>query len=235
MFCNGNLIERVDSFKYLGIFFDSTLNFQSHFEHICSRVSSAVGCLLFIKRFLNVHTFKTLLNVFVLSIIDYGLIIWGKIPETKIKILQSKINNILGSYFYPQICNRFQKINRIAHSCSHLNFTIPPINYFDLYEQCNILTVEERISYFYAIFSFKCIRYNHIPELHESFSQSARNQNIILPQHKSDFFEKSPTYQSSLIRNWLPNEAKELDVSLSGFKKTINKWLLNRRLDVSDS
>jgi len=152
LFCNGNLIERVDSFKYLGIFFDSTLNFQSHFDHICSRVSSAVGCLLFIKRFLNVHTFKTLLNAFVLSIIDYGLIIWGKIPETKIKILQSKINNIL-------------------------------------------------------------------------------------EQHKSDFFEKSPTYQSSLIWNRLPNEAKELDVSLSGFKKIINEWLLKRRLDVfvSDS
>ena len=167
------------------------------------------------------------------------MIIWGKIPETKIKILQSKINNLLGSYFYPQICNRFQKIRRIAHSYLDENIHIPSINYFELYEKCNILTVEERIIYFYAIFAYKSIRFNHIPEIHESFtfSQSARSQKIILPQHKSDFFEKSAIYQSSLIWNRLPNEAKELGISLSNVKKIINKWLLDRRLDVfvSDS
>ena len=160
LYCNGNVIERVESFKYLGVIFDPLLSFKIHFQHGCSRVSSAIGCLLFIERFLNLDTFKTLLNSFVLSIVDYGLIIWGNISDTNIRILQSKVNSLLGSYFYPQICNRFQKTNRIAHSYAQQLYKIPSINYFDLYEQCNILTTAERLTYFYAIFSFKYIRFN---------------------------------------------------------------------------
>jgi len=231
--CNGNIIERVDSFKYLGVYFDSSLNFKTHFNHVCSKVSSAVGCMLFIKRFLNLQTFCTLLNSFVISLIDYGLIIWGKISDTKIKILQSKVNNLLGSFFYPQICNRYQKINRIAHSYAQKSFHIPSINYFDLYEKCNILTIKERLVYFYAIFSFKSIRFNYVPELRDSFqfSNLTRSQNILLPQHKSDCFEKSVTYQASLVWNRLPNEAKVLGLSLCGFKNILNNWLLQQRLD----
>jgi len=189
--CNGNIIERVDNFKYLGIFFDSSLSFKFHFDYVCSRVSSAVGCMLFIKRFLNLDTFRTLLNAFVLSIIDYGLIIWGKVSDSKIKILQGKVNNVLGSFFYPQICNRFQRVNKIAHFYEHKSFQLPTINYYNLYEQCNIFTIEERLLYFYGIFCFKSIRNNHIPELKESFkfSHSARSQNISILQHHSDFFE----------------------------------------------
>ena len=75
--------------------------------------------------------------------------------------------------------------------------------------------------------------YNHIPELKESFkfSHSARSQNISILQHHSDFFEKSAIYQSALVWNRLPNEAKELGLSLSGFKGILTAWLLQRRLD----
>ena len=189
--------------------------------------------MLFIKRFLNLDTFRTLLNAFVLSIIDYGLIIWGKVSVSKIKILQGKVNNVLGSFFYPQICNRFQRVNKIAHFYENKSFQLPTINYYNLYEQCNIFTIEERLLYFYGIFCFKSIRNNHIPELKESFkfSHSARSQNISILQHHSDFFEKSAIYQSALVWNRLPNEAKELGLSLSGFKGILTAWLLQRRLD----
>ena len=96
-----------------------------------------------------------------------------------------------------------------------------------------MLTTKERLIYFYAIFVFKSIRFSQITELRDSFklSHSARNQIILIPQHKSDFFEKSAIYQSLLILNRLPNEAKDVELSLSSFKTILNNWLLHRRLD----
>ena len=65
LMCRGNEVELVNEFKYLGIIFDSLLHFNSHFDSVVSRVSSAIGCLLYIKRYLSLHTFKILLSSFV--------------------------------------------------------------------------------------------------------------------------------------------------------------------------
>ena len=46
--CSGNIIEYVTEFKYLGVIFDNTLSFDSHFHHVYKTVSAAVGCLMFI-------------------------------------------------------------------------------------------------------------------------------------------------------------------------------------------
>ena len=53
LMCNGDEIELVFEFKYLGVIFDSTFNFNCHFNNVVKRLASAVGCLIFLKRFLN--------------------------------------------------------------------------------------------------------------------------------------------------------------------------------------
>jgi len=232
LMCRGNEVELVNEFKYLGIIFDSLLNFNSHFNSVVSRVSSAIGCLLYIKRYLSLHTFKILLSSFVLSIIDYGFTIWGSICGSKINILQSKINFILGSFFHPQIVNKFQRLNRISHSVASLKFHSVSLNYFDMYEKCNILTVSERLKYFYAIFVFKSLQFSHVPELSEIFKgcQSSRSQNLILPSHQTKSYENSPVYQSMTLWNELPSAVKDFSLSLPKFVSFINSWLLEKRM-----
>jgi len=232
LMCRENEVELVNEFKYLGITFDSLLNFNSHIDSVVSRVSSAIGCLLYIKRFLSLHTFNILLNSFVLSIIDYGFTIWGNVCKSKLHILQSKINFILGSFFHPQIINKFQKLNRISHSISKLKYRSVSLNYFDLYEKCNILTVSERLKYFYAIFVFKSLQFTHIPELTNIFKgcQSPRSHNFILPFHHTEFYTKSVVYQSMSLWNDLPCGNKDLTLSLSKFLSLLNSWLIDKRM-----
>ena len=208
------------------------LNFNSHFNSVVSRVSSAVGCLLHIKRYLSLQTFKILLSSFVLSIIDYGFTIWGNICSSKIHILQSKINFILGSFFHPQVINKFQRLNRISHSVSNIKYHSVTLNYFDFYEKCNILTVSERLKYFYATFAFKSLKFLHIPELYEIFKgcQSPRSQTFILPSHYTKFYENSSVYQSMALWNELPNAVKDLSLTLPKFVSFINSWLLEKRM-----
>ena len=80
--CDGHTIKQVTHFKYLGVIFDEHFTFEKHFEHVSSRVSGAVGCILQMKRLVNVRMFKILINSFVFSIIDYCFPVWGKISQT---------------------------------------------------------------------------------------------------------------------------------------------------------
>ena len=230
--CRGEDIEYVSEFKYLGIIFDSCLSFHRHWEHVCGRVSSSVGCIMLLKRFINVQILKSLINSFIISHIDYGLIIWGTISDSLINVLQSKINSILGAFFYPQLINKYQKLNRIAHSVENLKFQKFSIDYMELHEKCNLLSVKERITYFYAMFAYRSIRFDWIPDLKVKFKfgQSQRNQTLLIPSHHSTFFTKSPIFQSILVWNKIPSEAKQSDLSLPKFTKLINQWLLNQRL-----
>ena len=106
------------------------------------------------------------------------------------------------------------------------------IDYMELHEKCNLLSVQERITYFYAIFAYRSIRFDWIPELKQNFKfgQSQRNQTLLIPFHRSSFFTKSPIFQSILVWNKISSEAKQSDLSLPKFTKLINEWLLNQRL-----
>ena len=231
--CRGNVSERVEEFRYLGIIFDSALSFNQHFDYVSHKVSSAIGCLHKLKRYISVETFRTLLNSFVLSIIDYGLIIWGSLCASKLDKLQSKINSLLGSYFFPNLVNKFQKISKIAKSYENHHYKIPKINYLDLYEECNILTVSERFKYFCAVFCYKSTRFDWIPELTNNFrpSNSTRNNNFLIPSHNSEFFKKSSFYQSIVVWNSLSSEAKDTTLSLRQFCRILNQWIIGKRLD----
>ena len=85
-----------------------------------------------------------------------------------------------------------------------------------MYEKCNILTVSERLKYFYAIFVFKSLQFSHVPELSEIFKgcQSSRSQYLILPSHQTKSYENSPVYQSLTLWNELPSAVKDFSLSL---------------------
>jgi len=75
----GNVIERVQTFKYLGILFETTLNLDSAMEHL----TTANRCLLFALnrhclelRIMNVKLRCDLFNMLVCSIANYACEVW---------------------------------------------------------------------------------------------------------------------------------------------------------------
>jgi hypothetical protein len=71
---NGNVIERVYEFKYLGLLLDPHLNFNLHFDSVLSKVSSR---LLGIKRHLSCQAMCSMINAYVHSYTDYCIDIWS--------------------------------------------------------------------------------------------------------------------------------------------------------------
>jgi len=75
--CNGNLIERVSVFKYLGVFIDEHFTFKDHYEHVLKRVCSSVGMIQRNRTLLTPHMLVLLINAYVNSITDYCVVVWG--------------------------------------------------------------------------------------------------------------------------------------------------------------
>ena len=73
---NGNNIERVTQFYFLGLILESNLSWNKHINHISLRVSKAIG-ILYRRKSMNV--LLTLYNTLVAPYFNYGILTWGSI------------------------------------------------------------------------------------------------------------------------------------------------------------
>ena len=223
-----NVIEYVASFKYLGVHLDSNLTFNPHYDHVLSKISSAIGCIQTIKRYLSVPLFSTIVNSFVYSVLDYCLPVYCTISETHKNVIQSKLESLLASYFYPTICNRFRRFYNIH---SNIRRRTIHINYNSLFEKCNLLKFRERIEYFNCVSAFNFLYTPYTPKLSGVFvrGKSYRCLNSSVPIHDCEFYTKSAYYQNIISWNQLNTQTKEMP-SLYSFKLSLDSFLLSRRV-----
>ncbi|EDO38149.1 predicted protein, partial [Nematostella vectensis] len=73
---NSKEIEQVDSFKFLGIYIDSKLNWQSHINIVCQKIAKNIGIIRYISRYLPQKALMTLYYSLVYPYLTYGNILW---------------------------------------------------------------------------------------------------------------------------------------------------------------
>ena len=74
---DGENVEIVSKFKYLGIWIDNKLNWESHLDYMCSKISQRLGVLKRVRPYINLDTAKMLYNATVLPIMEYNCVIWS--------------------------------------------------------------------------------------------------------------------------------------------------------------
>ena len=95
------LIERVDHFKFLGIYIDSCLTWDKHVFEICNKISKTVGILSVLKHKFPIRILLMIYNSLILSHINYGVTLWGFNNCNRLKQLQKKaIRYITNSSFF---------------------------------------------------------------------------------------------------------------------------------------
>lgn len=83
-------IERVDVIKDLGVWFDCKLNFKRHINITIAKANSVLSLIKrFAKEFNDLFVIKSLYTSLVLSIIEYGSIVWMPAFEIDIKRIES--------------------------------------------------------------------------------------------------------------------------------------------------
>ena len=123
---NGELLETIDSFNYLGIIFNYTGKFNMNREHLCGKALKALNVFInYCKKFdLKPSILFQLFDSFVGSIVSYACEIWGiaKAPEIErihlkfckyiLKVNKSTPNIAVYGELgrYPLYINRFVRI-----------------------------------------------------------------------------------------------------------------------------
>ena len=86
-------IDTVADTKFLGIYIDRKLTWNTHISHACNKVSKSIGILYKVSKYLNSNTLLMLYNCFILPYLSYGNLVWGNAAAshiTRLFLLQKR-------------------------------------------------------------------------------------------------------------------------------------------------
>ena len=93
----GNVLERVDTFNFLGVILDKHLSWKAHVEMVSNNISRYCGILTKLKNYIPLDILRTLYFSMIHSHLNYGLIAWGHDCNRLIKLQKRSIRNITRS------------------------------------------------------------------------------------------------------------------------------------------
>ena len=209
---NQEQVPVVTEAKNLGIYFDTRLTFATHVKRKLSIAHLRLKKLYHLKKYLPSKTKYYLCNSLVLSLFDYGDVIYHSSLTNKIAKSIQKLQNT---------CMRFSfNITYRHHITPHLN------NY-------SILSMHNRRKLHLYNFIYRILKSKNPPYLYQLFV--SRNHphrtrfigDYLVPQHRSANFQKSFSFTATQMWNDIPNEKKYL--SLPIFSKYIKNKLLSEQ------
>ena len=79
-------MERVETYKYVGVMFDSKLNWKENINSALKEVNTRMYCLRKLRSFgVNSSMLVTFYNAVICSIMVYGFVCWGGILQNLIE------------------------------------------------------------------------------------------------------------------------------------------------------
>ena len=85
--CGCSDIERVNTFKYLGVMFDCKLTWEPHVKYINAKLRKMIYVFNQLRQILNLTDLMTLYYAYVQSILEGGIISWGGAYKTTLQPL----------------------------------------------------------------------------------------------------------------------------------------------------
>ena len=96
---NGQLVERVTEFNFLGLTIDEHLNWKSHIQKVSNKVSRSIGVLNRLNKFLPITILKILYNALILPHFQFSILTWGFSPGRLNKLQKRAIRVITNSKY----------------------------------------------------------------------------------------------------------------------------------------
>ena len=80
---NGEPIQRVEHFKYIGLSLDPTLSWAKHINDICSRLNRFFGIFRYLRDKIPFHIKRQIYLTTASPIINYGIELYGSSNKKK--------------------------------------------------------------------------------------------------------------------------------------------------------
>ena len=95
----GGTIEWVDEFKYLGLTISNKLSFAKHVDRIALNISRITGAFTNLRTIFPLNIMMKLYYALAYPHLNNHIILWGSAPQTHLKMLIIRLNNMLRVIF----------------------------------------------------------------------------------------------------------------------------------------
>ena len=188
-------IERVSTFKFLGVIIDEKLKFDAHYNKVSNNVSKSIFLLNKVKSILTTSQLLHLYNAFLLPHLLYCCTVWGLNYDTrcnKLLLMQKKAIRIILNLPF------------LGHTSSH-------------FKEHSILKFNELVKYKSLVIMFKFLTGKVSDHVQKLFTLNPRNTYL---RHSSPFFVPFSNRNYRLFT--LPFSGPKLWNSIFSFDDTEN-------------
>ena len=179
------VIEWVQEFKYLGLTITYNLNFAKHINKVSLSICRVTGIINNLRSFLPEQVLIKMYYALAYPHLINHVVVWGSAPQSHLKILKSKVNNLL----------------RLIFGIGWTDYR-PNISTNEMYRSNNILKIES----IFKLYIFKLLKLlldGKLPELYRLFLEpnSATRNNIT----RNRLF-RHPLLSNEVERRFLPHQ-----------------------------
>lgn len=207
---NGEPIQTVSSFKYLGLMLDSNLTWQNHINLIASKIRPVVAIMYRAKQLLPLSVRKMLYSSMIQSHLRYMAELYGAASMSHLKIVQvlqnSAIRNLLNApYLTPR---------ELLYS----NDVFPVLPIKGIYENALAVFVRKKL-----------LGLTHSRTIFQTYDHgyASRNRSKLLkPKCKLTISQKRVSYAGAHVYNELPSHIHQ-STTITSFNRNCASWLSN--------
>ena len=211
--CIGNSeLEQKNSSKYLGIYFDKRLSWDTHIDYINNEINRGIGIIKKIRYFVKKNTLKNIYYSFVKPHIDYGTLAWGTFTNIHLETLNKSIKRSIRAILFK---GKYDSVK-------------------PYYKYLQILPFLDNIKLLRGKFMWNLTNHKLPTSIIEQFplkyNQAINSQKdkLIIPYFRTSIGKRSLSYSSLHLWNYeIPSNIKCKESSKS-FSKAYEGYLLDR-------
>ena len=214
LYINNHKINRVTECKYLGIFIDDELKFDTHVDYVYKKIIRFTGILFKLRNVLPRVCLVKLYFAFVYPHILYGIEVYANTSKNVLDKLCKLNNKLLRIMLFKPLCTPIKDLYNVLH--------ILPIPL--LHQMQTILFVHKCMYHKYLLPDIFHSYFTLNDSVHEHFTR--RHTDIYKSSVSSSYGQRNIVFYASNLWNNLPNNLKT-NSTVSVFKKNVKIHLSN--------
>ena len=215
---DGEIIEWVKQYKYLGLILTSRMSFGPHIDKICTQISQYTGIFFNLNKSLPRHVLVLLYNAFILPHHILHIEMWGATPNCYLNKLAVKQNKLLRALLGVELLDG-----------------VPLMRTADMYRSLKILTVRNLYKLYLLKFMVSMQKGN-LPYFYDTLlrplesdhNYNTRTNTFRHPRITCEVERRSIAHQIVLLQEAVPPEIFN-DASLYAIVCKYKKYLLDRQ------
>ena len=210
----GEKIERVEYFKYLGIYLDQYMNFEKHIDWLYSKASMKIGAISKIRRNLDQGTALMLYKSMVLPHFDYCDVVYCCSTKANLNRLQMLQNNACRTIL-------------LAPFDTHIS---------DMHQDLSLLTLQNRRDLHMCVSCHKSIYFDgksclsgfYVPVTAVTGRSTRAADTLVMkvPRMRTKLGQRAISYRGPKFWNSIPRELRIVE-NFTTFKRLISLRITN--------